>query len=149
METVNNLREKQASEYLQEARNNLKSAEIIYETSKSGGSSLYANAVKEAYDSIESSICAALAFVKAGIPINHGAKVLAFLRAFGTSPKKTEIGSILLKQVGDRESARYVDIVGDKLLVPHELFDERDAAVSISDARKVLEFVSKLSGNKS
>lgn len=98
---------------------------------------------------VEASICAALAFVKAEIPINHRAKALAFLRAFGTSPKKSEIGTIPLKQVGERERARYVDIVGDKLRVPHELFSERDADSSIRDARKVMDFVSKLFGGKS
>lgn len=67
--------EDQANAYREEARLTLESAHSIYETATSGRGNLWAQVVKNAYDSMEQAISAAIAAAGEGIPRRHPAKV--------------------------------------------------------------------------
>ena len=132
----------QADEYLQEAELTLTASEVIFNRAKEIKKNLWAQVVKNAYDAMEHAISAALAMRRLMIPKDHPEKVTKFVNNFNL--RNSHIEKLLMKWVGKRGQAQYVDIRGGKLMVPHEIFDEQDAEEALRDAKEVIEFVRKL-----
>ena len=116
-----NLRQKQAREYLDEAELTLVSARAIFDKAKESGLELWSHVVKSFYDAMEQAISSALASNDKTIPKDHSAKVTSFIN---TSKPPKNIREILLHWLGKRGTAQYIDIKGDEVVVPHEMFDE-------------------------
>lgn len=132
------LKKEQSKKYFEEAKISLVAAKTLFENAKENDLDLWAHIVKNCYDAIESGICSYLAFKDKVIPIKHPEKVNLFLNNIKI-PKKLE--KKIYFWLGKRSSAQYVDIKDDKLSVPHELFEERDAEKAIEDSEEVLEFI--------
>lgn len=143
---MNDLKKKQAEKYLEEARLNITAAEAIFEQAKETEKDLWAQVVKNAYDAIESAVSSFLAFREIEIPRAHSLKITKFLENVDSSEKE-ELTSTLLEHVGKRQNSRYVDIVGEEVKIPHEIFDKQDAESALKDARKIIKFVEKQSTN--
>lgn len=139
---MENLREKQGEEYLEEAELTLVAAEGILKQAKETGKGLWAQAVKCCYDSMEQAVSAALAKKELLIPKEHPAKVALFANTYLLRDSKV-IG-ILGKWLGIRGRAQYVDIRSGKIYVPHEIFDESDARDALNDAKFVVDFMKKM-----
>lgn len=140
------LRDRQAKGYIEEAELTLTSAEVILKEAKETGKNLWAQVVKNAYDSMEQALSAALAKKDLVIPRDHPAKVISFINTYNL--RNTRIEALLSKWVGRRGRTHYVDIHRDKLFIPHEIFDEHDAEDVVKDASFVIEYVKKLVGIK-
>jgi len=136
------IREEHAKKYLEEAELTLISAEAIFKEAKETKKDLWAQVVKNAYDAMEHAISAALAKKDLTIPKEHPQKITRFVDSFDLRDTETE--EILSSWVGRRGRAQYVDIWKGRLSVPHEIFDEWDAADILKDARKIIDFVKRL-----
>ncbi|KXA95683.1 hypothetical protein AKJ65_01230 [candidate division MSBL1 archaeon SCGC-AAA259E19] len=123
-------KEKQAAAYLREARLTLKSARTIYESSASG-EGMWAQVVKNAYDAMEQAASAGIAHREQRIPRSHTAKIKRFVELY--DPEE-ELSESIFHWLGMRSDSQYVDIRGDKIVVPHELFNQEDAAKILKDA---------------
>lgn len=129
------IKKKQAEAYLEEAKLSIKSAEASLKEAKEGGSDLWHSVVKSSYDAMEQAVSALLAMKGLDIPKTHPGKVEKFVNEFGES----EITERIYNWLGRRSKSQYVDIEGDEIIVPHELFDKIDAEESLKDARFVVE----------
>lgn len=132
-------KEKQAAAYLREARLTLNSARTIYESSTSGGE-MWAQVVKNAYDALEQAASAGIAHRQQRIPRSHTAKIKRFIDLYDPEEKLSER---ILHWLGMRSDSQYVDIRGDEIIVPHELFNRDDAAKILKDAEKVIELIGR------
>lgn len=132
--------EEQAEAYFEEARLTLESAHAIYETADEH-EDMWAQVVKNAYDAIEQAISAAIAASDESIPRDHPAKVGKFVDLF--EPEE-DLENTLLYWLRRRSDSQYVDIRGDEVNIPHELFDRGDAEDIIEDAEIVLERVERV-----
>ena len=130
-------KKKQAAAYLREARLTLKSAKTIYESSASG-EEMWAQVVKNAYDALEQAASAGIAHRGQKIPRSHTAKIKRFVELY--DPRE-ELSESILHWLGMRSDSQYVDIRGDKIVVPHELFNQEDAAKILKNAEEVIELV--------
>lgn len=135
------LRKKQADEYIKEAKLTLLSAKAVFEKAKESDLDLWSHVVKSCYDAMEQAMSSILAFNDKIIPKQHPAKATAFLNL--VKPAR-EVRKTILYWLGKRGSAQYIDIRGDKIVVPHEIFDEDDAEKAIEDSETMIEFCKEL-----
>lgn len=142
MDNVDELKRKQAKEYLKEAENSLKTAEIVFENCKNMKEDLWANVVKSCYDAMEQAVSSALGFSGKEMPREHPRKIDAFISEFCLDD--SDIFDILRKWLSKRSNAQYVDIKFGRIIVPHEIFDKWDAEEAIKDAKTIIKFVKKL-----
>jgi HEPN domain-containing protein len=133
--------EEQAEAYLNEAELTLESAQAIYSTASETGNKLWAQVVKNEYDAIEQAVSAAIAAEGEDIPRRHPAKVNTFLEIHNPSQ---ELADSLLNWLRRRSEAQYVDIRGDQVNIPHDLFDKDDAEQILEDAESVIELVESI-----
>lgn len=127
--------EEQAEAYMEEARLTFQSARAILD---SEGDDLWAQVVKNAYDAIEQAISAAIAAADERIPRDHPAKVGTFIDLYDPDE---DLEKALLYWLRRRSESQYVDIRGDEINIPHELFDRADAEEIMADAEAVLDRV--------
>ncbi len=125
----------QSSKYLEEAELTLLAAEAVFNRAKDERRQLWANVVKSCYDCMEQALSSALASKGEVIPKEHPAKVKLFINLFLPSE---ELKQKIFYWLGRRARAQYVDIIKDKLYVPHELFTENDAEKALTDCKYVL-----------
>lgn len=137
------LKKEQAKEYLKEAELTLISAEAIFEKAEEENLNLWSKVVKTAYDAIEDTLAAAIAFKDGIIPKEHPAKVSLFISLW--KPSQPLI-SLLFKWLGKRGPAQYVDIEKEKIMVPYKLFTKADALEILEDAKEVLSEIKELVG---
>jgi len=135
-----NLQKEQAKGYLEEAFLTLESAQAIFEKS-SDEKPLWAQVVKNCYDAMEQAVAAAIAFKGEIIPKDHPAKITKFIELYG---RKNEIVQSLLDWLGKRAKAQYIDIIKGNVSIPHKLFTQKDAELAISDAKAIINKISKL-----
>lgn len=140
-----NLNEKRAEAYLQEARLSLESAQAIFDEAHRTKKQLWANIVKTSYDGMEQAISAALAKIDVIIPKEHPAKISAFINNIKADEKNKEA---LLFWLRKRSKSQYVDVIGEKVQIPHETFNEADAEKAIDDCKLMIGSVSKLTNKK-
>ena len=133
--------EEQAEAYLNEAELTLESAQAIYNTASETGNKLWAQVVKNGYDAIEQAVSAAIAAEGEDIPRRHPAKINTFLEIHSPSQ---ELADSLLNWLRRRSEAQYVDIRGDQVNIPHNLFDKDDAEQILEDAESVIELVESI-----
>lgn len=131
--------ERQAEAYLEEAELTLKSATAIYESAEESNDELWADVVKNGYDSLEQAVSAAIASRGESIPRSHPGKINTFIDLF----EPDELEEMLLNWLSRRSSTQYVDIRSDEINVPHRNFDRDDAEQILQDAETVIEFVSE------
>jgi len=138
---MEDLKEKQAKSYLEEAGLSLETAQIIFDKAKEEDKDLWANVVKTCYDAIEQAISAAIIKKDEIIPKEHPAKVKKFINLF-------KVDKVLQEKIyfwlGKRSNSQYVDIKNDKIFVPHELFTEDDAQQALDDAKELISEVKEL-----
>lgn len=134
--------EEQAEAYLEEARLTLQSARAI-QVAADERDEMSAQVVKNAYDAIEQAVSAAIASRGESIPRKHPAKVNRFISIFEPDD---ELESTLLYWLQRRSDSQYVDIRGDEINIPHELFDRADAEAIMADAEAVLDRVELILG---
>jgi len=139
------LKDKQAESYLKEAEFSMETAQIIFDKTKEEDKDLWANVIKICYDAIEQAISAAIAKKNEIIPKEHPAKIRRFVNIFEIDD---ELKEKIYYWLGKRSSSQYVDIKNDKLSVPHELFDERDAQKALDDSRDIIIHIKELIGKK-
>ncbi len=139
-----NISQKQSSKYLEEAELTLLAAEAVFKWAKDEGKQLWANVIKSCYDSMEQALSAALASRGAVIPKEHPAKVRLFINLF-LPPE--ELKQKIFFWLGKRARAQYVDLIEDKLYVPHELFTENDAEKALRDCKYVLQKIKEYHKN--
>lgn len=132
-------KEEQAAAYVREARLTLKSARTIYESSASG-ERMWAQVVKNAYDALEQAASAGIAHRGQRIPRSHTAKIKRFVELY--DPVE-ELSESIFHWLGMRSDSQYVDIRGDEIVVPHELFNQDDAAKILKDAEEVIELIGR------
>ena len=132
-------KEKQAAAYLREARLTLKSARTIYESSASG-EGMWAQVVKNAYDALKQAASAGIAHREQRIPRSHTAKIKRFIDLYDPGE---ELSENIFHWLGMRSDSQYVDIRGDEIVIPHELFNQEDAAKILKDSEKVIELIEK------
>ncbi|MEK6846154.1 MAG: HEPN domain-containing protein [Nanoarchaeota archaeon] len=130
-----NINQDQSSKYLEEAELTLLAAEAVFKRAKDERRQLWANVVKSCYDCMEQALSSALASRGEVIPREHPAKVKLFINLFRPSE---DLKQKIFFWLGRRARAQYVDMVGDKLYVPHELFTKDDAEKALTDCRHVL-----------
>lgn len=130
----------QATAYLEEAELTLLSARAIYDSAIESRAELWAQVVKNGYDAIEQAVSAAIAAEREPVPRNHPAKVNAFLEIYRVP---AGIETKLLDWLRRRSSSQYVDVRGEEVNVPHELFDRTDAEEILDDAEAVIDHVSE------
>lgn len=128
----------QADAYLEEAELTLESAQAIYRTAQEAGEMLWAQVVKNGYDSIEQAVSAGIAAEEKSIPRNHPGKINTFIQLFD-APE--EIEDALLHWLQRRSSSQYVDIRGDEVNIPHEQFTREDAEQILDDAERIIDYV--------
>jgi HEPN domain-containing protein len=141
------LREEQAEKYLEEVRLSIESARAILDEAVRTKKELWANVVKMCYDSMEQAISAGIARKNELIPKEHPAKIAKFVNIYKL-PEKSELSKILFFWLTKRGSSQYVDIRNNKIVVPHENFNENDAETALSDAEIVVNEIEKLIKNK-
>ncbi|TRZ54681.1 HEPN domain-containing protein [archaeon] len=139
---MDEIRERQSKEYLEEAELTLIAAEAVFKEAKETKKDLWAQVVKACYDSMEQAVSAALAKRGLLIPKEHPAKVTAFANSYLL--RDSDVVGTLAKWLGMRSKAQYVDVRAGKIYVPHEIFDEWDAEEAIKDAKSVLDFMRKM-----
>lgn len=132
--------EEQAEAYFNEARLTLESARAIHDVAGETAN-MWAQVVKNAYDAIEQAISAAIAASKERIPRDHPQKVTRFI---DLDDPEERIEKTLLCWLRRRSDAQYVDIRGEEVNIPHELFDRTDAEEIVKDAETVLGRVERL-----
>lgn len=130
---------KQAAAYLREAKLTLKSAMIIFESSASG-EGMWAQVVKNAYDALEQAASAGIAHRGRRIPRSHTAKIKHFVELYDPGE---ELSESILHWLGMRSDSQYVDIRGDEIIVPHEIFNQDDAGKILKDAEEVIELIDR------
>lgn len=130
---------KQAEAYLKEAELTLRSAKVIFR-SAGQGEEMWAQVVKNAYDSMEQAASGVIAKKGEKIPRDHPAKIKSFIDLI--QPEK-ELTDKLFKWLSKRSDAQYVDIKGNKIMIPHELFNRTDAEQIINDAEKLINYVKR------
>lgn len=138
---MEDLKEKQAKSYLEEAELSLETAQIIFDKAKEDDKDLWANIVKTCYDAIEQAISAAIIKKDEIIPKEHPAKVKKFLNLFKVDKGLQEK---IYFWLGKRSNSQYVDIKDDKIFVPHELFTEDDAQQALDDSKEIISEVKEL-----
>ncbi len=134
-----NLQDTQAKKYIEEANLTLDSARAIFNEAKRG-KPLWAQVVKLCYDSMEQAISAAIAKRGELIPKEHPEKVTKFIALYG----EQRISKLILRWLGKRGRAQYVDIRGGRIVVPHELFNEEDAKLALEDATEIISDIKNL-----
>ena len=127
----------QATAYLEEATLTLEAARTIAEAA-TASRQLWAQVVKNGYDAIEQAASAAIAAQGHAIPRRHPAKINTFIDLYAL---EAELEDRLLYWLRRRSEAQYVDIRGDEITIPHELFDQTDAEEILMDADRVLAVV--------
>lgn len=132
--------EEQAEAYFEEARLTFQSARAIHDAAVER-EDMWAQVVKNAYDAMEQAISAAIAEKGQRIPRNHPGKVNTFLEL--TDPGEP-VEEALLYWLRRRSDSQYVDIRGDEINIPHELFGRADAERIMDDAGFLIEFVGEL-----
>lgn len=132
---MEDLKEKQAKSYLEEAELSLETAQIIFDKAKEEDRDLWANVVKTCYDAIEQAISAAIIKKDEVIPKDHPAKVKKFINLFKIDRGLQERIYFWLRK---RSNSQYVDIKNDKIFVPHELFTEDDAQQALDDSKEII-----------
>lgn len=135
-------KKKQAEAYLREAELTLESAETIQESSESGGE-MWAQVVKNAYDALEQAASAGIAHRGQRVPRSHTAKIKRFVELYDPGE---ELSESIFHWLGTRSDSQYVDIRGDEIVIPHELFDREDAEEILEDAARVIELVKRRIG---
>jgi len=133
--------EEQAEAYLKEARLTLESTRAIYNTATETGRNLWAQVIKNGYDAIEQAASAAIAAEGEDIPRRHPAKINQFIELHEVPE---DLRESLLEWLRRRSDAQYVDIRGDQMNIPHNLFDHDDAERILEDAKSTIEFVEPL-----
>ncbi len=136
-----NLKKEQSKKYMEEAELTIYSAQAIFERAKDEDKDLWANVIKSCYDAIEQAISSAIATKGEKIPIRHPDKIDRFSELFSISKELDEKISFWL---GRRASTQYVDIKDDKLSVPHELFDEKDAKKALDESREIIDEIKRV-----
>lgn len=131
----------QAEAYLNEAKLTLESAQAIYNTAVETGNTLWAQVVKNGYDAIEQAVSAAIAVEGEDIPRRHPAKINTFLEVHNPPQRMADA---LLDWLRRRSEAQYVDIRGDQINIPHDMFDRHDAEQILEDAESVIEFAESI-----
>jgi len=139
-----NLRERQAREYLEEAELSLVSAKAVLSKARTSGEKLWAHVIKAAYDAMEQAISAALARKGLLIPKDHPEKISTFVNSYEL--RDSDVAKTLFFWLRRRGRTQYIDIRRDKVFVPHEIFDEKDAERAIKDCERVIESVKEMSG---
>ena len=129
--------EDQATAYLEEATLTLEAARAIAEAA-TASRQLWAQVVKNGYDAIEQAASAAIAARSHAIPRRHPAKINTFIDLYDL---ESELEDRLLYWLRRRSESQYVDIRGDEITIPHELFDQTDAEEILADADRVLAVV--------
>lgn len=119
---------------MEEARLTLDSAKVILEVANERDD-MWAQVVKNAYDAIEQAISAAIAASGESVPRNRPAKVNRYL---GLHDTDDSLGETILYWLRRRSDSQYVDIRGEDVAVPHELFDADDAEEIVAVAETVL-----------
>lgn len=132
--------EEQAAAYFEEARLTLASARAILEAADET-EDMWAQVVKNAYDSIEQAISAAIAARDERIPRDHPSKVGMFIDLYDPDE---EFEGRLLYWLRRRSDSQYVDIRGDEINIPHELFNRDDAEEIMEDAQAVMNRVERI-----
>jgi HEPN domain-containing protein len=99
---------------------------------------MWAQVVKNGYDAIEQAVSAAIAAEDEAIPRRHPAKINRFIELHEPSEA---VESTLHEWLRRRSEAQYVDIRGDEINIPHELFDHEDAQQMIQDAEMILQHI--------
>ena len=125
--------EKQATAYLEEATLTLEATRAIA-AAATASRQLWAQVVKNGYDAIEQAVSAAIAARGHAVPRRHPAKINTFLDLY-------KLDSDLEDWLRRRSEAQYVDIRGDEITIPHELFDQTDAEAILADADRILTVV--------
>ena len=138
---MEDLKEKQAKSYLEEAELSLETAQIIFDKAKEEDKDLWANVVKTCYDAIEQAVSAAIIKKDEIIPKEHPAKVKKFINLFKVDKGLQEKIYFWLRK---RSNSQYVDIKNDKILVPHELFTEDDAQQALDDSKEIIGEIKEL-----
>lgn len=136
--------EEQAEAYFEEARLTLESARAIHGAAGET-EDMWAQVVKNAYDAIEQAISGAIAASDESIPRDHPAKVGKFIDLYDL---EEDIEKTLLHWLRRRSDSQYVDIRGDEINIPHELFDRDDAEAVIRDAAVVMGRVERILGTR-
>lgn len=131
----------QSEKYLEEAELTLLAAKAVFQKAKENNYHLWANVVKNCYDAMEQVVSAAIAWKDQVIPKEHPNKVRSFLNLFQPGE---EIKLRIYYWLGRRARAQYVDQLGDKILVPHEQFNETDALKALEDCQIVITEIRKL-----
>lgn len=130
--------DEQADAYLEEARLTLSSARAIYRAATMEQEALWADVVKNGYDAIEQAVSAGIAARDERIPRAHPAKIQTFIDLY-KPPDQLE--DLLLYWLQRRSDSQYVDIRGDKITIPHRVFDADDAERILEDADTVIDYV--------
>lgn len=91
---------------------------------------------------MEQAVSAAIANKGMIIPKDHPAKVTNFINIYDL--RDSEIDILLSSWIGKRGKSQYVDIRRGKLFIPHEIFDEWDAEKALKDAKRIINFVTKI-----
>ncbi|OKY77428.1 MAG: HEPN domain containing protein [Candidatus Methanohalarchaeum thermophilum] len=89
-------------------------------------------------DAIEQAASAGIAASNQKIPRDHPAKIKSFVESLNIGE---ELRNSLFKWLRKRSNSQYVDIRGDEINVPHEMFNQSDAEEIIKDAEKTIEKV--------
>jgi HEPN domain-containing protein len=134
------LKDEQAEGYLEEARLSLESAAILFDEAKRTGKMLWAHIVKTCYDAMEQSISAAIAKKDELIPKDHPGKIAKFINLY-LIKEDSKVAKILFYWLTQRSKSQYVDIKGDKVIVPYKFFTEEDAETILGDCRLVIKFI--------
>lgn len=132
------LKDKQAEKYLEEAELSMKAGESLFDLDDED---LYAHVVKNCYDSMEQAVSAALAKKDLIIPKEHPAKITEFINSYVLEDK---IKNILLFWLRKRSLSQYVDIKDGEIIVPHEIFEKKDAIKALEDCEFILMKIKKM-----
>ncbi|PTD94090.1 hypothetical protein C9439_04415 [archaeon SCG-AAA382B04] len=129
-----NNRKEQALAYLKEAELTLESAKTILDSSNRENE-MWAQVVKNAYDAIEQAASAGIAASNQKAPRDHPVKIKSFVESLNIGE---ELRNSLFKWLRKRSNSQYVDIRGDEINVPHEIFNQSDAEEIIKDAERTI-----------
>lgn len=130
--------DEQAAAYLAEAQLTLSSARAIFQAATAEQEALWADVVKNGYDTIEQAVSAGITARDERIPRAHPAKIQTFIDLYQPPDHLEEL---LLHWLQRRSESQYVDIRGDEVHVPHQLFDQDDAEQILDDAETVIDYV--------
>ena len=137
------LKEQQAKKYIEEAELSLESAKAVFDEAVRTEKELWANVVKMCYDAMEQAISAAIAMKNEIIPKEHPAKIAKFVNLYNIA-EKSEISKILFFWLSKRSSSQYVDIKNNRIVVPHETFNEEDAEEALSETKIIINEIGKI-----